>query len=114
MNGGPGGTGDDDRRPKLPTGLHRLHWRRQDDGRPRGGGGARGVRAVDPDRELEQRLGPSIEDYSPPPGGRAFGGAGEALGAEVLEAPPARVISRGGGSIGPSRARELLARHTVV
>lgn len=75
---------------------------------------ALGVRAVDTDRELEQRLGTSIEDYFASHGERAFREIEEDVVAEVLEAPPAPVISLGGGSIGSSRVRELLARHTVV
>jgi len=75
---------------------------------------ALGVRAVDTDRELEQRLGTSIEDYFASHGERAFRAAEEDLVAEVLEAPPAPVISLGGGAIGSARVRELLARHTVV
>jgi shikimate kinase / 3-dehydroquinate synthase len=75
---------------------------------------ALGVRAVDTDRELEQRLGTSIEDYFASHGERAFREAEEDLVAEVLEAPPAPVISLGGGSVSSARVRELLARHTVV
>jgi shikimate kinase/3-dehydroquinate synthase len=75
---------------------------------------ALGVRALDTDRELEQRLGTTIEDYFASHGERAFREAEEELVSEVLEAPPAPVISLGGGSIGSSRVRELLARHTVV
>src|SRR4051812_2103608 len=59
---------------------------------------ALGVRAVDTDRELEQRLGTSIEDYFASHGERAFREAEEDLVAEVLEAPPAPVISLGGGA----------------
>ena len=75
---------------------------------------ALGVRAVDTDRELEQRLGTSIEDYFASHGERAFREAEEDVVAEVLETPPAPVISLGGGAIGSARVRELLARHTVV
>jgi shikimate kinase/3-dehydroquinate synthase len=75
---------------------------------------ALGVRALDTDRELEQRLGTTIEDYFASHGERAFRAAEEELVTEVLEAPPAPVISLGGGSIGSARVRELLARHTVV
>ncbi len=75
---------------------------------------ALGVRALDTDRELEQRLGTTIEDYFASHGERAFREAEEDLVAEVLEAPPAPVISLGGGSIGSARVRELLAKHTVV
>jgi shikimate kinase/3-dehydroquinate synthase len=75
---------------------------------------ALGVRAVDTDRELEQRLGTSIEDYFASHGERAFREAEEDVVAEVLETVPAPVISLGGGSITSARVRELLARHTVV
>jgi shikimate kinase/3-dehydroquinate synthase len=75
---------------------------------------ALGVRALDTDRELEQRLGTSIEDYFASHGERAFREAEENLVAEVLEAPPAPVISLGGGSVSSARVRELLARPTVV
>ena len=75
---------------------------------------ALGVRAIDTDRELEQRLGTSIEDYFASHGERAFRETEEDVVAEVLETPPAPVISLGGGAIGSARVRELLARHTVV
>ena len=75
---------------------------------------ALGVRAIDTDRELEQRLGTSIEDYFASHGERAFREIEEDVVAEVLETPPAPVISIGGGAIGSARVRELLARHTVV
>jgi shikimate kinase/3-dehydroquinate synthase len=75
---------------------------------------ALGVRAIDTDRELEQRLGTSIEDYFASHGERAFREIEEDIVAEVLETPPAPVISIGGGAIGSARVRELLARHTVV
>jgi shikimate kinase/3-dehydroquinate synthase len=75
---------------------------------------ALGLRAIDTDRELEQRLGTSIEDYFASHGERAFREIEEDVVAEVLEAPPAPVISLGGGAIGSARVRELLARHTVV
>src|SRR3982751_625525 len=75
---------------------------------------ALGVRAVDTDRELEQRLGTSIEEYFASHGERAFREIEEDVVAEVLETPPAPVISLGGGAINSARVRELLARHTVV
>jgi shikimate kinase/3-dehydroquinate synthase len=75
---------------------------------------ALGVRALDTDRELEQRLGTTIEDYFASHGERAFREIEEDVVAEVLETPPAPVISIGGGAIGSARVRELLARHTVV
>src|SRR6188472_292205 len=75
---------------------------------------ALGVRAFDTDRELEQRLGSSIEDYFASHGERAFREAEEDVVAEALETPPAPVISLGGGAINSPRVRELLQRHTVV
>ena len=75
---------------------------------------ALGLRAIDTDRELEQRLGTSIEDYFASHGERAFREIEEDVVAEVLESPPAPVISIGGGAIGSARVRDLLARHTVV
>ena len=75
---------------------------------------ALGVRAFDTDRELEQRLGTSIEDYFASHGERAFREVEEDVVAEVLETPPAPVISLGGGAINSARVRELLSRHTVV
>src|SRR3954470_23872861 len=75
---------------------------------------ALGVRAVDTDRELEQRIGTSIEDYFASHGERAFREIEEDVVAEVLESPPAPVISIGGGAIGSARVRELLARHPGV
>ncbi len=75
---------------------------------------ALGVRAIDTDRALEERLGASIDDYFATHGERAFREAEEDLVAEFLERPPAPVLSLGGGAIGSSRVRELLQRHTVV
>jgi shikimate kinase/3-dehydroquinate synthase len=75
---------------------------------------ALGVRAIDTDRALESRLGSSIEDYFAAHGERAFREAEEELVSEVLERPPAPVISLGGGSLGSARVRDLLAAHTVV
>ena len=69
---------------------------------------ALGVRAIDTDRELEQRLGTSIEDYFASHGERAFREIEEDVVAEVLETPPAPVISLGGGAIG-SRPRARAA-----
>ena len=75
---------------------------------------ALGVRAIDTDRELEQRLGTSIEDYFASHGERAFREAEEDVVAELLESPPAPVISIGGGAVTSARVRDLLSRHTVV
>src|SRR4029079_4158191 len=75
---------------------------------------ALGVKAMDTDRALEQRLGSSIDEYFASHGERAFREAEEELVAEFLERPPAPVLSLGGGAIGSARVRELLQRHTVV
>jgi shikimate kinase/3-dehydroquinate synthase len=75
---------------------------------------ALGVKAMDTDRALEQRLGATIDDYFASHGERAFREAEEDLVAEFLERPPAPVLSLGGGAIGSPRVRELLQRHTVV
>ncbi len=75
---------------------------------------ALGLRAADADRALEERLGSTIDDYFSSHGERAFRAAEEELVTEWLERPPAEVLSLGGGAIGSSRVRELLAGHTVV
>ena len=73
-----------------------------------------GVEAVDSDHLLEQRLGSSIEDYFGSHGERAFREQEEEAVCELLEAPPAPVLSLGGGAITSERVRAALARHTVV
>ena len=75
---------------------------------------ALGARAVDSDRLLEERLGTSIEAYFASHGERAFREAEEDLVVELLERPPAPVLSLGGGAVLPTRVREALRRHTVV
>ena len=63
---------------------------------------ALGVRAIDTDRELEQRLGTSIEDYFASHGERAFREIEEDVVAEVLE------IAAGAGDL-DRRRRDRLA-----
>ncbi len=75
---------------------------------------ALGARAVDSDKLLEQRLGARIEDYFASHGEQEFRAAEEELVCELLEQPPAPVISLGGGAVGSARVRAALARHTVV
>jgi shikimate kinase/3-dehydroquinate synthase len=77
-------------------------------------GAALNVEAVDSDRLLERRLGSSIEAYFSSHGERAFREQEEEAVAELLDAPPAPVLSLGGGSITSERVRAALARHTVV
>ncbi|HYM58964.1 MAG TPA: bifunctional shikimate kinase/3-dehydroquinate synthase [Solirubrobacteraceae bacterium] len=72
------------------------------------------VAAVDSDALLEKRLGASIEQYFASHGEGAFREQEEEAVSELLEAPPAPVISLGGGAVGSERVREALARHTVV
>src|SRR3954467_12427589 len=81
---------------------------------------ALGVRAIDTDRALEERLGTSIQAYfaspserapremcfSPPPGGAAFRGAREVSGAGVAGAPPRAVLPRGGRPVAPGPLAE--------
>ena len=77
-------------------------------------GAVMGVEAVDSDHLLERRLGSSIEDYFGSHGEHAFREQEEEAVCELLEAPPAPVLSLGGGSITSERVRAALARHTVV
>ena len=72
------------------------------------------VPSVDSDALLEQRLGASIESYFDSHGERAFREQEEDTVAEILEDPPAPVLSLGGGAVGSERVRAALARHTVV
>src|SRR5215208_6382388 len=75
---------------------------------------ALGERAVDSDHVLEERLGCTIEEYFASHGERAFREAEEDTVAELLERPPAPVLSLGGGSVASERVRGLLDGHTVV
>jgi 3-dehydroquinate synthase len=73
-----------------------------------------GAEAVDSDQLLERRLGSSIEAYFSSHGERAFREQEEEAVCELLEAPPATVLSLGGGAVTSERVRAALARHTVV
>jgi shikimate kinase/3-dehydroquinate synthase len=75
---------------------------------------ALGTRAVDADHEIEARLGMPIEQYFDRHGERAFREEEERLVSELLERPPAPVLSLGGGAITSARVRELLRSHTAV
>jgi shikimate kinase/3-dehydroquinate synthase len=77
-------------------------------------GAVMGVEAVDSDHVLERRLGSSIEDYFGSHGERSFREQEEEAVCELLDAPPAPVLSLGGGAITSERVRAALARHTVV
>ncbi len=56
----------------------------------------------------------SIEEHFASHGERAFREAEEDAVADLLERPPAPVLSLGGGAIGSERVRGLLEPHTVV
>jgi shikimate kinase/3-dehydroquinate synthase len=75
---------------------------------------ALGGEAVDADRVIEERLGTTIEDYFASHGERAFREVEETVVSELLERPPAPVLSLGGGAVAAERVRELLGAHTVV
>ena len=109
---GSGGSGGGRRHPGGAR-LHRLHGRREDDRRPRRRRGARRPRRrLRP--VIEERLGSRSRTTSPRHGERAFRELEEEVVCELLETPPAPVLSLGGGAIGSERVREALARHTVV
>ena len=71
-------------------------------------------RAVDSDAVIEQRLGQRIEDVFATQGEATFRAHEEQIVCELLDAPPARVISLGGGAVGSARVRAALERHIVV
>jgi shikimate kinase/3-dehydroquinate synthase len=71
-------------------------------------------RAVDSDQLIEERLGTSIDAYFASHGERAFREVEEETVAELLERPPAPVLSLGGGAVASERVRSLLSEHTVV
>jgi shikimate kinase/3-dehydroquinate synthase len=75
---------------------------------------ALGVRSIDSDHALEERLGGSVEEVFATRGETAFRAEEERLVCELLTDVPAQVISLGGGAIQSERVRALLAEHTVV
>jgi shikimate kinase / 3-dehydroquinate synthase len=75
---------------------------------------ALGGRATDSDDAVEKRVGSSVEDYFASHGEGAFREVEEEVVCELLTAPPARVLSLGGGAVTSERVRSLLAAHTVV
>jgi shikimate kinase/3-dehydroquinate synthase len=80
----------------------------------RAAAGGMGARAADSDHLVEERIGMPIEDYFARHGEAAFRAAEEELVCEVLEQPPAPVLSLGGGAVLSPRVQAALARHTVV
>ena len=75
---------------------------------------ALGERALDSDHVLEERLGGTIEAYFERHGEREFRAQEERVVTELLERPPAPVLSLGGGAVTSRAVREALRRHTVV
>jgi len=73
-----------------------------------------GAEPLDTDRELEERLGETIEAYFDREGESAFRAREEEVVCELLDGGGAPVIALGGGAIQSERVREALARHTVV
>ena len=69
------------------------------------------VPSADSDALLEQRLGASIESFFASHGERAFREQEEETVTELLEAPPAPVLSLGGGAVGSERVRAALAAY---
>jgi shikimate kinase/3-dehydroquinate synthase len=72
------------------------------------------ARAVDADHEIERRLGTSIADHFASAGEASFRAVEEEVVGELLEQPPAPVLSLGGGAVLSPSVRERLRRHTVV
>ncbi|MGH2871329.1 MAG: bifunctional shikimate kinase/3-dehydroquinate synthase [Solirubrobacteraceae bacterium] len=77
---------------------------------------ALGAEAVDLDREIEARLGRSIERIFAEQGEPAFRAAEEQLTLELLDDArgPRRVLALGGGAVGSPRVCEALRDHLIV
>jgi len=75
---------------------------------------ALGARALDSGAVLEERLGAPLDDWFASHGERALREAEEDLACELLDAPPAPVLSISSGALVSERVRDALARHRVV
>src|SRR3954452_18786245 len=75
---------------------------------------ALGARALDSGAALEERLGTPLDDWLASHGERALREAEEELACELLDAPPAPVLSISSGAPTSERVRTALARHRVV
>ncbi len=74
-----------------------------------------GVRAVDADAALEQRLGTSVEDFFARKGEPAFRAEEERVVCDLLDRmEPDAVVSLGGGAVLSEAVQERLGGHTVV
>jgi shikimate kinase/3-dehydroquinate synthase len=72
------------------------------------------ARPVDSDAVIAERIGMPIEEWFAQHGERAFREHEEAAVVELLENPPAPVISLGGGAVTSERVQRALKAHTVV
>jgi shikimate kinase/3-dehydroquinate synthase len=73
-----------------------------------------GVRAVDADALLAERLGAPIEAFFAEHGEADFRRREEELVLELLDRPDDAVVALGGGAVESPRVREALRRHRVV
>jgi shikimate kinase / 3-dehydroquinate synthase len=73
-----------------------------------------GVEALDSDKELERRLGESIQSFFEREGEPAFRAREEEVVLELLDRARGSVVALGGGAVQSERVREALAAHTVV
>ena len=73
-----------------------------------------GTEALDADREIEQRLGETIESYFDRAGEAAFRAVEEEVVLDLLARPDGRPVALGGGALHSEAVRAALAPHTVV
>ncbi len=79
-----------------------------------GAADALGVRAIDVDHLVEERLGKPIDLVFAHDGETAFRGAEERVTLELLNAPGACVLSLGGGAVGSDAVRAALKDHLTI
>jgi shikimate kinase / 3-dehydroquinate synthase len=80
----------------------------------RAAAGTLDARAIDADLEIERRLGSTIDEHFANHGEASFREIEERVVTELLDRPPAPVLSLGGGAVLSPRVQEALRRHTVV
>src|SRR5207302_1481429 len=76
--------------------------------------GTLGVRAIDVDDVIEERLGRSVSELFASEGETMFRAAEERVTLELLCAPGEAVIALGGGAVMHEAVRRELARHRVI